>query len=267
MVKLRYFILIIFVSILFSDLSAQSGISAKLAENATRYPNGVESFYKYLSDNIKYPHLLIKIEMEGEVDIKFDVNENGIIENIEILRGFDPLADDEVTRVLKTMPKWNNGQKETFHLSVSFTLNDHLRELLNQPEKENTNKEPLVEKEKSENTPSLNSAGIVEAKQDTLLNKAPQFPGGKEAMETYFKKNMKYPKRALELGIEGRVLFNVTIQPDGDISNIMLYKGIFSECNEEAFYLIKKMPKWIPGLKDGNPAPMQVFIPVPFERP
>ena len=262
--KLKYLFL---ATILFSNilqLAAQSGISANLNGQASRFPGGEEALYKYLSDNISYPLLLIKIEMEGEVDVKFTINEKGNTQNIEIVRGFDPLADDEVIRVLKTMPKWAEGENAEQELKITFTLNDHLRDLLNKPQEE---KKPQKKEEKlevKEITPPSKNDDIA-AKTDTLLNKDPQFPGGREAMEAYFKKNMKYPKRAKELGIEGRVLFNITVSPEGEITEIRIFKGIFPECNEEAYYLIKKMPKWIPGLKDGKPASLRVMVPVPFE--
>jgi len=78
---------------------------------------------------------------------------------------------------------------------------------------------------------------------------------------------MKYPKRAIKYGIEGRVIFNIEVSAEGEISKIWLFKGVFPDCNEEAYYLIKKMPKWIPGLKDGVSVAKQVMLPISFELP
>ncbi|MDR1089981.1 MAG: TonB family protein [Prevotella sp.] len=266
-------LLIILFSFL-NALQAQEPITARLAPNSipniapAQFTGGENNFYKYLSDNIKYPPVLIKIKLEGSLDLKFTIDKQGKVKNIEIIRGFDPDADDEVLRVVRTMPAWIPAKEneETVdyihHLTVAFTLTEGLIEQSEKPVEEPTPETaktvvPLIAEQPQEDT----------ALKEDNLNHAPKFPGGTEAMEAYFKKNMKYPKRAIEYGIEGRVVFNLEISAEGKISNIRLFKGLFYECNEEAYYLIKKMPDWIPGIKDGKPAAMQVMVPVAFTLP
>ncbi len=255
-------------------LLAQEPITAKLASNnilntaPPQFPGGESNFYKYLSDNIKYPPILIKIKLEGSLDLKFTINKDGKVKDVEITRGFDPDADDEVLRVIQSMPSWipakENGEATdyTHHLTVTFSITEALIEQSKKPVEE-----PIQETPKTE-TPLIEEQPQEETvlKEDSL-NHAPKFPGGIEGMEAYFKKNMKYPKRAIEYGIEGRVVFNLEISAEGKISNIWLFKGLFYECNEEAYYLIKKMPDWIPGIKDGKPIAMKVMVPIAFTLP
>ncbi len=264
--------LILFFSIL-NALLAQEPITAKLAPNSIanttppQFNGGESDFYKYLADNIKYPSILIKIKLEGSLDLKFTINTEGKVNNIEITRGFDPDADNEVLRVMRSMPIWTPAKENgvavnyTHHLTVTFTLTEALIEQSKKPVEA-----PAPEPPKTETPLMEQPQQDVEIKEDSL-NHAPKFPGGAEAMEAYFKRNMKYPKRAIEYGIEGRVVFNLEISPEGKISNIWLFKGLFYECNEEAYFLIKKMPDWIPGLKDGKPVAMQVMVPVAFILP
>lgn len=267
---LAFFIL--FFSIL-NALSAQEPITAKLVPNSMvntippQFDGGENSFYKYLSDNIKYPPILIKIKLEGSLDLKFTISKEGKAGNVEITRGFDPDADDEVLRVIKNMPLWTPAKENgvdvdyTHYLTVTFTLTQALIEQSEKPAEA-----PASEPQKAETALVEQPQQNVEIKEDSL-NYAPKFPGGTEAMEAYFKKNMKYPKRAIEHRIEGRVVFNLEISPEGKVSNIWLFKGLFYECNEEAYFLIKKMPDWIPGLKDGKPVSMQVMVPIAFILP
>lgn len=262
---------IVFFCIL-NALSAQEPITAKLAPNSMvntvppQFDGGERSFYKYLTDNIKYPPILIKIKLEGSLDLKFTISKEGKAGNVEITRGFDPDADDEVLRVIKNMPLWTpakeNGVDVDYihYLTVTFTLTEALIEQSKKPVEA-----PAPEPQKTE-IPPIEESQETEIKEDSL-NYAPKFPGGTEAMEAYFKKNMKYPKRAIEYGIEGRVVFNLEISAEGKVSNIWLFKGLFYECNEEAYFLIKKMPDWIPGLKDGKPVAMQIMVPVAFILP
>ncbi|NDV96655.1 TonB family protein [Dysgonomonas sp. 521] len=263
-----------------SFIYAQKPVTAKLTPgnpsllNDTvppMYEGGVEELYKFLEANIKYPPILIKIKMEGELDLTFTVSKDGDIKKVEILSGFDPDADDEVLRVIHAMPKWTpasvKGKDVDFaqRLTVTFTLTDSLIELAeNQPEEQP--KDSLSAVVPKDSLPPVEEPVIITPILDSL-NTDPQFPGGKEALEAYLKANMKYPKRAIEHRIEGRVIFNIEVSAEGEITKVWIYKGVFPDCDEEAYYLIRKMPKWIPGLKDGKPAAKQIVLPIPFVLP
>lgn len=263
-------------------LYTQDGVSFKLIESKDttenivppRYEGGNDTLYKYLTDNIKYPLLLVDIEMEGDIQTKIRIGENGEIKNINILRGFDPLADERVERAVRRMPKWLPGTidgkaiETDVELLVSFTLTDSLRNFVKEQKEKGISLndiDTLIEdshpqKEKVETeSPKLFS--------DTLENRLPEFPGGKEALDSYIKENIKYPKRAIKEKIEGKVIFLLTVSTEGEITKIVLRKGLGYECNDEAFYLIKRMPKWIPGLKNGKPTTMDVLLPIPFVLP
>lgn len=277
--KISFSIILLFCSA--NLLVAQKPITAKLSSNdATlsnntippQFPGGTNTFYEYLSNNIKYPDILIKIKLEGDLEVKFTIGKEGVTKDIEIARGFDPDADDEVLRVLRSMPKWTpattNGNPVDYTqlLTVTFTITD---ELIEQSKNKTEEKQDTLQEQNNKSQPIIEEKEILEesiAKSDSL-NKAPQFIGGQEALNAYFKKNLKYPKRAIEYGIEGRVVYNVEITSDGKIGRVGLVKSLFYECDEEAFYLIKKMPDWMPGLKDGKPATMVVMVPIPFDLP
>ncbi len=238
------------------------------------YKDGEKTLYDFLETNIKYPPILIKIKMEGDLELKFNVAKDGSVKDVEIVRGFDPDADDEVIRVLQAMPKWSpalldgNPVNFTQHLSVTFKLTDTL---IAQAKEQPKNEEQKLTNESSLVMIPTDTLTQIEEKQivqeSDSLNTDPQYPGGQEALDTYLKTNMKYPKRAIKYGIEGRVIFNIEVSAEGEISKIWLFKGVFPDCNEEAYYLIKKMPKWIPGLKDGVPVTKQVMLPISFELP
>ncbi|NDV79091.1 energy transducer TonB [Dysgonomonas sp. 511] len=267
---MRITVLAIFLLLATGGLFADDGISIKIykqdrSTNDIRIVDNDETktFVQHLKDIINYPSLLIQIEMEGEVDLQFDVNDQKKASNIKILKGFDPLADEQVVSAVQLaackIPQ-NSDQAFSYYLQVSFALNDALK----QQQKDGT----LKEKDRI----CLCQEEHMAEKAETKLapdsqNRDPQYPGGQEALDAYLKANLKYPKLAIEYGIEGRVVYNITVMPDGEITNIRLFKGVFRDCNEEAFYLIKKMPKWIPGTKDGKPVAMNVVLPIPFELP
>lgn len=106
---------------------------------------------------------------------------------------------------------------------------------------------------------------------DTLkvaeINKEPQFPGGEEAMNAFIKAKLRYPKKAMKVRAEGRVILRLTITETGEINKITILRGIYPYCDEEAVFVARSMPKWIPGTKNGKAVPMQVIVPIPFEVP
>lgn len=268
-------------------LIARGGIKVKniqddkiQSENSipARFPGGDEKFYEFLEGNIRYPYLLAKIQLEGEVNVKFTINKDGYPIDIEIINGFDPLADDEVLRVIKKMPVWTsaaiNGEKVDMQqkVSVLFSLDDDLATQTREMEIKGTGEDVYLKSlfEKEGKVDSIKEEREDEADRlnidnNVLKDRLPEYPGGKEALETFLKTNLKYPKRAIELKVEGSVIFNVTVSAEGEISRISLIRGLYYECNDEAFYLVKKMPKWIPGLRDGKPVSMDMILPIPFK--
>lgn len=281
---LTFTIILLILSL--SPLIAQNGISAKLIETGTlsgdaskpQYIGGESELYKFLENNIRYPYILAQIEMEGEVDVKFTIGKEGKIKNVEIVRGFDPLADEEVVKVIKALSEWNpaeiGGEAVEMDqvITINFTLNDELisqaKKMKEEGAKDNSYiGSSFIMEEIAENELTELKGDTYILNMDDPLNKVPQFPGGQEALTAYFKNNLKYPKRAIQMGIEGRVIFKLQISAEGEITKMMLYKSIFRDCDEEAFYLVKKMPKWNPGLKDGKPVDMEVMVPIPFVLP
>ena len=52
---------------------------------------------------------------------------------------------------------------------------------------------------------------------------------------------------------------------DSTISDISVARGFDAECDQAAIDVIKKMPKWKPGLLNGNPVNSLFFLPISFK--
>ncbi len=98
------------------------------------------------------------------------------------------------------------------------------------------------------------------------LDKQAQFPGGLTALRLYLAENMVYPDEALELGITGKCYTKFVVSTTGNISNIVIVKGVpdCPECDAEVIRLLKAMPHWEPALKDGNPVVSYYSMPFTF---
>ncbi len=78
-----------------------------VVEEEARFPGGEEAMRKFIMDNIQYATL--KGE-EGKVYVRFVVEKDGSISNVEIARGASPSLDAEALRVVKMMPNWTPGK-------------------------------------------------------------------------------------------------------------------------------------------------------------
>lgn len=101
----------------------------------------------------------------------------------------------------------------------------------------------------------------------TVIDVFPRFPGGDEARLVFLKKNVRYPQQALQTGIQGVVVVVFIIETDGTLSNISIERGVGSGCDEESMRVVKLMPRWEPGKRQGKAVRVMVRMPVVFRIP
>jgi protein TonB len=89
-----------------------------IVEVMPSFPGGNAEFYEYISKNLKYPKKAIKANVEGKVIVRFVVDENGDISDIEILKGIGFDCDEEAVRVLQSSPDWNPGKQRGRNVKV-----------------------------------------------------------------------------------------------------------------------------------------------------
>lgn len=93
----------------------------------------------------------------------------------------------------------------------------------------------------------------------------PVFPGGDEELIKFLKKNLNYPKQALDMGLEGTALIRFVVRGDGIVSNVELLRGFDPLCDKEALRVVRMMPKWIPGRMSGKAVPVYFKLPITFK--
>jgi glucan phosphorylase len=86
-----------------------------------------------------------------------------------------------------------------------------------------------------------------------------------KAMEARYAKNV-YSK-AIEKRIQGKVYAEFTVEIDGSISGVKIYRGIGGGCDKETIRVIKDMPKWIPAEQKGKKIKVKQTLPVQFFLP
>ena len=101
---------------------------------------------------------------------------------------------------------------------------------------------------------------IVYEKVDVL----PEFVGGIKEMYGYIGKTLKYPAKAQRANIMGKVFVKMIVEKDGSIKQTSILKGIGFGCDEEVTRIVKSMPKWTAGIKDGKAVRTSYVLPVEF---
>ncbi len=68
--------------------------------------------------------------------------------------------------------------------------------------------------------------------------KLPHLDGGKELLKKFIRKNLRYPKEALENNIEGDVIVRFKVTGKGEVTSPEIIKSIGYGCDEEAIRLV-----------------------------
>ncbi len=86
-------------------------------------PAGFDGLNKYLADNIQYPRISRDNDSQGKVFVRFVVNADGSVQNVQVLKSSgDKYLDDEAVRVVSNMPKWKPGRQAGKAVRCWFTL-------------------------------------------------------------------------------------------------------------------------------------------------
>lgn len=97
-----------------------------------------------------------------------------------------------------------------------------------------------------------------------IVEKMPDFPGGKEALRKYIAEVIKYPVGAIEKGIQGKVYVNFVVEKDGRVGRIRVLRGVHPLLDAEAMRVISSMPEWTPGTQGGAAIAVSYTVPINF---
>lgn len=95
-------------------------------------------------------------------------------------------------------------------------------------------------------------------------SRAPVFVGGQTAMKKFFADNANPRKPAIATAGYGEVIVEFTVTESGEIANPKLKGRVSVSMDEEALRLVKMMPKWNPGVINGQPTKMNVQVGLRF---
>ncbi|MBR5209006.1 MAG: TonB family protein [Paludibacteraceae bacterium] len=253
-----------------------------------------DSLAFYFLTNVRYKDPAMYEGIEGSVNISFIVEEDGSISNVVVKDSLYPCLDEAAVSVVNGMEKWKpamcNGKpvRSRFHIPILFRY-ESLGVFI----------PPKTFDHCKINIPDDRDLYFVR------VEKQAEFPGGKKALFEFLKANLVYSNSDLKANLDPYYLYvdycdydnkvwickdlgnglsntiyaddipldtgkfyrvNVmfVVEKDGSLSNI------HSSCDnqllkEEAFRVVKKMPKWKPATIRDTVVRSKFNLPVLFK--
>ncbi len=93
-----------------------------IAEQMPEFYGGRVALLKYISKNVEYPIEAQENQIQGTVYLRFVVEKDGNIGEVELIRGVHELIDNEAIKVVKNMPNWKPGKQRGRNISIWFTM-------------------------------------------------------------------------------------------------------------------------------------------------
>ena len=98
------------------------------------------------------------------------------------------------------------------------------------------------------------------------IDQEPEFPGGMDALMTYIQENINYPEELKKSKTEGMVVISFIVTNTGAIKDVSVKQTSTHDAfDQEAMRLVKGMPNWKPGVKDGKEVPVEMKLPFAFK--
>lgn len=98
-----------------------------------------------------------------------------------------------------------------------------------------------------------------------IVEQMPAFQGGDAvAFREFLAKNLIYPAIAADNGIQGRVWVSFIVEPNGELSNVSVVRGVDPILDKEAIRVVESSPKWEPGKQKGQAVRVSFTFPVNF---
>ena len=82
----------------------------------------IEKFREWVMKKTKYPEVAMVNNIQGIVYISFIVERNGAVSNVKIVKGVDPIIDNEAKKTVESSPKWTPGRQNGKEVRVTYLI-------------------------------------------------------------------------------------------------------------------------------------------------
>lgn len=248
------------------------------------FPAITRTYYNY--HNLTYQRIK-NIHWKRMADMK-DLDLNWIVSTLDYDRSGNELIASYWTKVSYFQPSRN--LEVSADIRYEMTINEEgkisslreleIKNLVQSPNFSEIDTSLFVETELS---PAVNSSekGILstavsesenegsryEGKLYDLGNveQAPEYQGGQKALGRFLGSRLRYPARARENNIQGKVYIGFIVEKNGSLTDFKVIRGIGGGCDEEAIRVLRSSPLWKPGYANGKPVRTSYALPITFQ--
>lgn len=224
----------IFLISIFSFFSLS--IMAQDGFRSPRYFGGEVAMQKFIDSRLFYPPSAWNSGIEGQVHLVFTISGEGAVENVKVLKSLHPDCDSVAVKIVRSMPRWSPGKENGEVVAMNYSL-------------------PIIFRKSM-----LDIEGEIFSLDDSVTS--PEFPGGMDSLFRFIRENLKYPSP--EPCFQGRVAIRFIVTKEGKITRPKVIKGIDPGIDEEAMRVVRLMPDWVPGRRNGEAVNVYFTIPVLF---
>ncbi|MCQ2176269.1 MAG: energy transducer TonB [Bacteroidales bacterium] len=105
------------------EVVEEEAIPFQLVEEKPKFNGGdANEFSKWVNQRLVYPEIAKENGVQGRVMLQFQVNPDGSVSNVKVLRGVDASLDKEAVRVVSSSPKWKPGKQRDRAVKVTYTF-------------------------------------------------------------------------------------------------------------------------------------------------
>ena len=184
----------------------------------------------YVYMNMHYPLMDLINNVEGKAVYKFEFDSIKGIKDIKTVHSSGSGSlDSEGRRLLWQIPMQGN-KYPTHEITIHFKLTDNK---------------------------------IYEIHE--VFEDMPEFPGGNAEIVKFISRNFNWPPEGAEMGIQGSIICGFVIEKDGSINIVEVLRPLQHWFDAEAIRVIKRMPKWTAGKKNGKPVRVFYVLPVKIQ--
>lgn len=202
------------------------------------FPGGGSALDQYMSRNVRYPAMDRENNIQGKVNLQFNVETDGSVTDIVAISGPSQTLKDAAIAAMKSSPKWIPGYKDRklvkmpYTYEVSFTLS--------------------------------NNDILIGNRVYTVVDIVPSFQGGMEGFNQYLAQSIRYPAEDRKNNLQGKVETQFVVDTDGSLTDIKVLSSPSEAMSAEAIRVLKASPKWRPGIYNGRLVTKQFNVPINF---
>ena len=93
-----------------------------VVDQMPEFQGGRRGLADFINKNLRYPTEAKRLNIKGKVYVKFIVNTDGQVMNVDLVRKGNPILDAEALRVVRSMPNWKPGVHKGSNVNVSLIV-------------------------------------------------------------------------------------------------------------------------------------------------